>query len=101
MNWKKIKGGLFLTIEGIKRKQNKENICTDFKRKECTRYVLRECDDYWKTCWKRYRVKFFNTIQYEGENFDDADRVFDDIIMRIALTVFAVSVISLIWLINI
>jgi hypothetical protein len=84
MSWKPIKRGLFVTIEGREREECREEEreedrekCTDFMFKECKKYDVGDCDDYWSTCWDKFRVKVFNKIQYEGDTYHSAEYVYD------------------------
>jgi len=72
MSWRVIKKGLFVTIEGREREK-----CSDFLFQECRKFDVIECNDYWTTCWDKFRVKVFNKIQYEGNSYDSAEYVYD------------------------
>ena len=76
MSWKVIKRGLFVTIEGHEREGDKEK-CTDFLFKECKKFDVGECHDYWSACWDKFRVKVFNKVQYEGDHYHSAEHVYD------------------------
>jgi hypothetical protein len=76
MSWKIIKRGLFVTMEGVE-KEGYGETCTDFLFQECRKFDVCECDDYWSSCWERFRVKVFNKVVYEGDHYYDAEYVYD------------------------
>ena len=80
MSWKVIKRELFVSIEGHEKEEDKEK-CTDLLFKECKKFDVIECDDYWTTCWDKFRVKVFNKIQYEGDSYNSAEYVYDISVM--------------------
>jgi len=111
MSWKVIKKQLFTTLEGLERNEDEEindeyyrkidrKICNKLMLKQCAKYDPTECIDYWKICWKQYRVKFFNKIEYEGTSHGSADYIYDVLVMKQLLTIFASCVISLIWIVS-
>jgi len=88
VDWKPIKRELFVTIEGIQ-KEGDTDKCTDFLFKECRKFDVSECDDYWSTCWEKFRVKVFNKIKYEGDRYHSAEYVYDISVMKHLLIIFA------------
>jgi len=88
MSWKLIKKELFVSIEGLEKEGDKEK-CTDFLFQECKKFDVIECDDYWTTCWDKFRVKVFNKIQYEGDSYNSAEYVYDISVMKHLLIIFA------------
>jgi len=89
MSWKVIKRGLFITLEGLEKEGDKEK-CTDFLFQECKKFDVSECDDYWSTCWDKFRVKVFNKVKYEGNWYYDAEYVYDISQMKYLLIIFTV-----------
>jgi hypothetical protein len=85
MSWKVIKRGLFVTLEGHEKEK-----CTDFLFQECKKFDVSECDDYWSTCWDKFRVKVFNKVKYEGHWYYDAEYVYDISQMKYLLIIFTV-----------
>jgi hypothetical protein len=81
MDWKPIKRELFVTIEGIQKEADMDE-CTDFLFKECKKFDVSECDDYWSACWEKFRVKVFNKIKYEGDRYHSAEYVYDISVMK-------------------
>ena len=81
MSWEVIKKGLFVTMEGEKKKGYNEK-CTNFLFQECKKFDVAECDDYWLSCWEKFRVKVFNRVKYEGDRYYSADYVYDVSIME-------------------
>ena len=88
MSWKVIKRGLFVTLEGLEKGGDREK-CTDFLFQECKKFDVSECDDYWSTCWDKFRVKVFNRILYEGDRYHSAEYVYDITVMKHLLIIFA------------
>jgi len=76
MSWRVIKKGLFVIMEGHEREGDREK-CSDFLFRECKKFDVSECYDYWTTCWDKFRVKVFNKIQYEGGTYHSAEYVYD------------------------
>jgi len=81
MSWKVIKRELFVTIEGREKERDREK-CTDFLFRQCKKFDVGECDDYWLACWDKFRVKVFNKIQYEGDRYYNAEYVYDISVMK-------------------
>jgi len=81
MSWKVIKRELFVAIEGIQKEEDTDE-CTDFLFKECKKFDVGECDDYWLNCWDKFRVKVFNKIEYEGGRYYNAEYVYDISVMK-------------------
>jgi len=98
MSWKLIKRELFVTVEGLERGGDREK-CTDFLFKECKKFDVSECDDYWSTCWDKFRVKVFNRVLYEGNRYHSAEYVYDVTVMKHLLIVFASLVLLVIILV--
>jgi len=89
MSWKVIKKGLFVTLEGQKKVLPNEE-CVNFLFKECKKFDVEECDDYWSNCWERFRVKVFNKIVYEGNRYHSAEYVYDTSEMKHLLIIAGV-----------
>jgi hypothetical protein len=96
MNWKVIKRGLFVTMEGLQKERDKIKCseqereeyfqecerrdrieCSNFLFNQCKKLDVIECDDYWAICWERFRVKVFNKIVYKGDHYYSAEYVYD------------------------
>jgi len=65
-----------VTMEGEKKEGYNEK-CTNFLFKKCKKFDVAECNDYWSTCWEKFRVKVFNSVKYEGNRYYDAEYVYD------------------------
>jgi len=72
MTWKVIKRGLFVTLEGLEKEG-----CDGSMFEQCRKFDVSECDDYWSTCWEKFRVKVFNSMKYEGDRYYSAEYVYD------------------------
>ena len=94
MSWKLIKRELFVSIEGHQREGDGEK-CTDSLFKKCKKFDVAECDDYWLSCWDKFRVKVFNKAVYEGDRYHSAEYVYDNYTMK-QLLIIALSLWSLV-----
>jgi len=85
MTWKVIKRGLFVTLEGLEK-----GGCDGSMFEQCRKFDVSECDDYWSTCWEKFRVKVFNRVKYEGYRYHSAEYVYDISQMKHLLIIVAV-----------